>query len=86
MRRVKLVRAAHSQVVRIPSEFEMPGEEAIIRKEGQRLVIEPAPRKSLLALLSTLKPLKEDFLPIKDRVPDSCQDLMQSSGKKSEKP
>jgi antitoxin VapB len=47
--------------VRIPREFELPGEHAIMRKEGQRLIIEPAPRKSLLALLETLEPLEESF-------------------------
>jgi len=29
--------------VRIPREFELPGEDAIIRKEGDRLIIEPTP-------------------------------------------
>jgi antitoxin VapB len=40
--------------VRIPREFEFPGDEAIMCKEGVRLVIEPAPPKSLLAALSTV--------------------------------
>lgn len=35
-----------------------------MRKEGERLVIEVAPPKSLLALLATLAPLDEDFPPI----------------------
>jgi hypothetical protein len=38
--------------VRILREFELPREDAIIRKEGQRLIIEPAPPKSLLAVLA----------------------------------
>jgi antitoxin VapB len=29
-------------VVRIPREFELPDEEEIMRKEGERLIIEPA--------------------------------------------
>ncbi|HEY1862984.1 MAG TPA: hypothetical protein VGG77_04680 [Roseiarcus sp.] len=37
-----------------------------MRKEGERLVIEPLPPKSLLALLATLAPLDEDFPPIAD--------------------
>ena len=41
-----------------------------MRKEGERLIIEPAPPRSLLALLETLKPLEENFPPIPDRVPD----------------
>jgi antitoxin VapB len=35
-----------------------------MRKEGDRLIIEPAPPKSLLAVLVFLTPLQEDFPPI----------------------
>ena len=42
------------------------GHFAPVRREGQRLVIEPAPPKSLLALLATLGPIDEDFPPIDD--------------------
>jgi antitoxin VapB len=51
-------------------EFKFRGEDAIMRKEGDRLVIEPAPPKSLLAVLTTLTPLHEDFPPIQDLPPD----------------
>ena len=69
-RHVKLFRNGRNQAVRIPREFELPGEDAIIRKEGERLIIEPTPPKSLLALLATLAPLDEDFPPIPDSAPD----------------
>jgi antitoxin VapB len=52
--------------VRIPREFELPGDEAVLHKEGERLIIEPAPPASLLAVLATLEPLEEDFPPISD--------------------
>jgi antitoxin VapB len=52
--------------VRIPREFELSGEHAIMRKEGERLIVEPATRKSLLALLATLTPLDEEIPPISD--------------------
>jgi antitoxin VapB len=65
-RQVKLFKNGRNQAVRIPREFELPGEDAIMRKEGERLIIEPAPPKSLLALLATLAPLAEDFPPIPD--------------------
>jgi hypothetical protein len=42
-----------------------------MRKEGDRLIIEPAPRKSLVAVLATLKPLGKDFPPIPDSPPDA---------------
>lgn len=69
-RRVRLFKNGRNQAVRIPREFEIPGEEAIMRKEGERLVIEPAPPQSLLALLATLRPLVEDFPPIPDAPPE----------------
>ena len=68
-RHVKLFKNGRNQAVRIPREFEFPGKEAVIRKEGERLIIEPAPPRSLLAILSTLKPLDEDFPPINDMPP-----------------
>jgi len=69
-RHVKVFKNGRNQAVRIPREFEFPGEEAIMRKEGDRLIIEPAPPKSLLAVLATLAPLQEDFPPILDLPPD----------------
>ena len=69
-RHVKLFKNGRNQAVRIPREFELPGEDAIIRKEGQRLIIEPAPPRSLLAVLATLQTLDEDFPSIEDLPPD----------------
>jgi antitoxin VapB len=65
-RHVKLFKNGRNQAVRIPREFELPGEDAIIRKEGQRLIIEPAPPRSLLAVLAALATLDEEFPPIED--------------------
>jgi antitoxin VapB len=65
-RHVKLFKNGRNQVVRIPREFELPGEDAIIRKDGQRLIIEPAPPRSLLAVLGALPTLDEEFPPIQD--------------------
>jgi antitoxin VapB len=70
-RHVKLFKNGRSQAVRIPHEFELPGKDAVMRKEGNRLIIEPTPPKSLLALLATLVSLDEDFPPIPDPVPRS---------------
>ena len=69
-RHVKLFKNGRNQAVRIPREFEFSVEEAIMRKEGERLIIEPAPPKSLLTVLATLAPLDEDFPPIPDLHPD----------------
>jgi antitoxin VapB len=72
-RHVKLFKNGRNQAVRIPREFELPGEDAIMRKEGERLIIEPTPPTSLLAVLATLAPLDEDFPPILDLALDSVE-------------
>lgn len=72
-RHVKIFRNGRNQAVRIPREFELPGDEAIMRKEGERLIIEPRAARSLLTLLKALSPLEEDFLPIGDLPPDSVK-------------
>ena len=68
-RRVKLFKNGRNQAVRIPREFELPGNDAIMRKEGEKLIIEPALPVSLLQLLATLRPIDEVFPPIEDAVP-----------------
>ncbi len=60
-RRVRLFKNGRNQALRIPKDFELPGDEAIIRKEGTSLVVKPLERLSLLDLLSTLEALDEDF-------------------------
>jgi antitoxin VapB len=65
-RRVSLFRNGRNQAIRIPREFELPGSEATIRKEGERLVIEPAAPTSLLDWLATLEPLDETFPTIEE--------------------
>jgi antitoxin VapB len=72
-RRVRLFKNGRNQALRIPREFELPGDEAIVSKEGDRLVIEPIRQKSLLALLATLSPLEEDFPPIPDLPTDPVE-------------
>lgn len=69
-RYVKVFRNGRNRAVRIPREFEFAGEDAIMRKVGKKLIIEPAPRKSLLQVLKTLKPLEEDFPEIPDSPPE----------------
>ena len=69
-RHVRLFKNGRNQALRIPRECELPGEEATIRKEGNRLIVEPLARPSLLMVLATLKPLEEDLPELEDRPPD----------------
>ena len=69
-RHVRVFRNGRNQAVRIPREFELPTEDAVMRKEGNRLIIEPAPPKSLRAVLAGLKPLRESLPHVSDLPPD----------------
>ena len=40
-RHVRLFRNGHNQALRILREFELKGEEVLIHKEGDRLIVEP---------------------------------------------
>ena len=65
-RHVRLFRNGRNQALRIPREFELEGEEAIIHKEGDRLIVEPIRQGRLQALIVTLEPLTESFPDIDD--------------------
>lgn len=75
-RAVKLFRNGRNQAVRIPREFELPGEDAVMRKEDGRLIIEARPKKEtlseVLARLAKLPPLGENdsFPDIEDLPPE----------------
>ena len=69
-RHVKLFRNGRNQAVRIPVDFELPGDEAIMHRDGDRLVIEPLRKRGLLALLKTMKPMDVSFPEMDDPVPD----------------
>lgn len=68
---VKLFQNGRNQAVRIPREFELPGKEALMRKDGDRIILEPVQPKSLLSILEQLEPLAEEFPPISDPPPDT---------------
>jgi antitoxin VapB len=70
-RNVKIFKNGRNQAVRIPREFEFRTQNAVMRKEGEKLIIEPVPPKSLLSVLATLKPLRKDFPPVSDSSPDA---------------
>lgn len=63
IREAKLFRNNRSQAVRIPVEFELPGDRVLMHKEGEKLIIEPIGKKNLLQILAGLSPLdpEDDF-------------------------
>jgi antitoxin VapB len=68
-RHVRLFRNGRNQALRIPREFELEGEEALIHKEGDRLIVEPIRKGRLLTLLASLDPLTNLFPDIDDDLP-----------------
>src|SRR5215207_8795546 len=68
-RHVRLFRNGRNQAVRIPVEFELPGDEAIMHRDGDRLLIEPVRKRGLIALLKSMKPIEEKLPEIDDAVP-----------------
>lgn len=67
-RHVRLFRNGRNQALRIPRDFELEGDEAMLSRDGDRLIIEPIRKGRLLALLGTLDPLDETL-------PDVDEDL-----------
>lgn len=69
MRHVRLFRNGRNQAVRIPRDMELDADEAILRRDGDRLILEPVPATPLLALLATLKPVDDEFPDIDANLP-----------------
>jgi antitoxin VapB len=59
VRRVRLFRNGRNQALRIPRELELDADEATIRRDGDRLFVEPVAPRRLLDLLATWQPLDE---------------------------
>lgn len=61
-RHVKIFKNGRNRAVRIPVEFDFPGDEVVMRKEGDVITMEPVKKKSdLFEWLATLEPLDEEF-------------------------
>lgn len=68
-RHVKLFRNGRNQAVRIPVEFELPGDEAVMRRDGDRLILEPVNKGSLVAWLRQQEPWQGPFPDLDEGTP-----------------
>jgi len=59
--RTQLVRNGNRQTLQIPQELFLLTKEVSIRKEGEKLIVEPYLQKTLLEILSTLDDIDEEF-------------------------
>ena len=74
-RHATLLENGRNQAVRMPREVELSGDEAVMHREGERQIIEPVPRTTLLEWLETPEPLDEDFPEIDDPPPEPVDDV-----------
>ena len=72
-RHVRLSKNGRNQVVRIPREMELPGDEAVIYRDGQRLIIEPTQRPSLSRLLASWDPIDTGWPATEDPPPEPVE-------------
>jgi antitoxin VapB len=76
-REAKLFRNNRSQAVRIPVEFELPGDRVLMHREGNKLIIEPVSRPTnIFELLAEWR--KEPALAPEDQLPDIEDTIIQS--------
>ncbi len=54
-------RMGDRQTLRIPREYELASDEVFLHKKGERHIIEPIRKPSLLALLATREPISDPF-------------------------
>jgi antitoxin VapB len=70
-RHVRLFRNGANQAVRIPKEFELPGKEALIHREGNKLIIEAVKAKA-----ATLAEAMKDWEDMDEPFPDVDEGLL----------
>ena len=78
-RAVKLFRNGANQAVRIPKEFELPGVDAVIYRDGDKLIIEPAQRRPAKGTAAALALALEEMAklgPCEDEFPDVDDGLL----------
>jgi antitoxin VapB len=63
---VSLIENGQNQVLTIPAEFALPGKEVLLRRDGDRLIVEPVSSTSLLTVLKSLPDLTEEFPDIEE--------------------
>jgi antitoxin VapB len=61
MKTAKIFKSGNSQAVRIPKEFQLEGDEVVIEKKGETLVLRPS-RRSWAMLSKSLQKFTDDFM------------------------
>ena len=70
-RRARLFRTGRDRALRLPREFNCPGNAVLLHMDGPRLVITPTAKPaSLTTILDALEPLDEAFPDLPDAPPE----------------
>ncbi len=62
-----------NQAVRIPRDLELPGNEALIYRDGKKLVLEATARPSLRQLLASWEAIPIDWPALQDAHPEPVE-------------
>lgn len=68
--RASLFKNGRNQAVRIPRDMELPGDEVIMHRDGDRLIIEPVGHVALLDALAGLPDIEDELPEIEDTLPE----------------
>ena len=71
VRHVKLFKNGRSQAVRIPRDFELKGNEALMHREGNRLIVESISSMPFAELFALWEPIDDGLPDISDPAPES---------------
>lgn len=66
---IQLIQDGSSQILQIPQEFWLASKEVTLSKEGDRLIIKPVEKRSLLEVIATLTGIEEDFPDVDSDLP-----------------
>lgn len=62
VKHAKVFKNGRNRAVRIPVEFDFPGDEVTITKEGNKIIIEPVDRdEEFFRWLASIEPWEEEF-------------------------
>ncbi|MCL2653038.1 MAG: hypothetical protein FWD63_04525 [Propionibacteriaceae bacterium] len=68
VREVSLFRNGRNQALRVPRDFELPGDTAYMYQDGPRLIVESAPAQTFAGLFAGWGPLAETLPDIEDEL------------------
>lgn len=70
VRHVRIFKNGRSRAVRIPKDWDVFGDELVMRQDGDRVILERPQRERLADILARLKPIDEEWPHVDDPPPE----------------